>query len=935
MNWFVKFLFMMKLNFATFFLLLNFSQAAFAADLNTNRFLPNADFGEGKEAPAVWKLSKDSKNLRLVRDTQSFKGGPASLRLENTGGVAEGDALTDLWQSVPQGEFTLSGFAKASGNWEKAQLSIQSLNQGFGGMDWIVTHEIKPSTEWQPFSTKIKLNKDAAFALLHLIVKGEGTIHLDDFKIQTADAPSFNATADKKPVATMPVRYSSAQLHKWEQVFIGAGGTPTVLAQHPRDPDVLYAGMDVGGPMRRDGKNNRWIPLVDFLGPNQIALYHVESLALDANDANVIYYSAGKEWQNGAPSILKSANRGHSWTIVPLKNRKGKPVFITNGRTGQRLQVNPNNSQLLFYGSRKDGLFKSDNAGKSWQQITDFPVAGQPPDGMSISFVQFDKANRLIYVQAMMPKDSKAASGLYRSSDGGQGWQLIEGAPPGIGKLDSQGTLYIAGKTLQRYKNGEWENITPPGASDFSALAISPADPNLIALARDHCGGGNALYRSKDGGKTWTEFNDNDFERGKKTSLGQLQPWEGGNNGAHAYACASDFTFDGNSPKKLWMTNWPGVWSCRDFTEDVLHWRAEVEGHEEVCLFDLACPPKSKNGTGAPLISGMMDVGGFRHADVNQMPSSQMVGIKTPYNNAPEDITDIDFCETEPNFIAVVGGWKYQDWMNGPKNAAAGFSLDNGRTWQNFASVPFKEARGGRVAVNAANEDNIVWIPRDNLNGTNKGNTPVYFSKDRGKTWTAAQGAPFGLIFGEFVYTFYQPLESDRVQANTFYIWDRRDGRFYRSNDGGATWKHTATLPAQPGAHFDRHTVRAAPGLKGEVWIAADNGGLFRSIDGGENWTKLNGIEKAWAFGWGAPLAPNAPPIAYLLGRVASSGIKEVAMYRSLDKGATWQLINDPQTQGWGQATVVNGDRQTPGRVYVGTNGRGIFYGDAPRKGKS
>ncbi|MDQ3812677.1 MAG: hypothetical protein M3347_01845, partial [Armatimonadota bacterium] len=556
-----------------------------AADANTARFLPNADFAEGKDAPAGWKLNKEATNLRLVRDTVDFKGDPAALRVETTG-PAKGDVMTDLWKAVPPGTFTLSGYAKASGHWKQAQLAVQSLKEGWGGADWIVVHDIKPSNDWQPFSKSITFSKDAKFALIHLIVEGEGMLHIDELKIETADAPAFDPAAEKKPIRTTPVRFAGQNLYNWKQVFIGAGGTPTVFAQHPKDPGVIYCGMDVGGPMRRDVQNNRWIPLADVWGPNNISLYHTENIALDANDPDVVYYSAGKEWQSGQPSILKSTNRGATWTQVALKNREGKDVFITNGRTGKRLAVDPHNSQTLFYGSRKDGLFKSSDAGKSWQQITSFPVGhplgGQSPDGMSISFVLFDPNSRTIYVQAGMPKDTKASSGVYRSDDSGATWKKLDAGPSGgVGELDAQGTLYVAGSGIWRYKNGAWQEITPQKNKSYSAVAISPADPQLIAVAQSNCGWGNAIFRSTDGGATWTEYNDNDFqERGKKTSVAELQPWEGGNSGAHAYACVSSLTFDRADPKKLWMTSWPGVWSCRDFTADVLHWRAEVEGHE-------------------------------------------------------------------------------------------------------------------------------------------------------------------------------------------------------------------------------------------------------------------------------------------------------------------------------------------------------------------
>lgn len=903
---------------------------AFAADVNTARFLGNSGFEEGTDTVPCWR-GEGAKNLKFKRDTQDFKSGAASLRIEAgvNGEACEGDVMTDLWKSVPRGAFVISGFVKLKGAFEKAQILAQSLGEGGAGKDWVIIADVKPGADWQPFSKEIDFAADSKFARLHLQVKGQGVLLLDDLKIETADAPKVNEAADKKPIGQQTVQFNGTKQYNWDQVAVGAGGTPTALAIHPKDPTVIYAAMDIGGPMRWNVKAKRWTPLADQFGPDQVALYHTECLALDAGNPDVVLYSAGKEWTSGKPSILKSANRGATWTIVPLKNRDGKDVYITNGRTGKRLAIDPNNSTIVFYGSRKDGLFKSVSGGDKWRQIVDFPDFPTSPDGVNIGFILFDAASgrmpntgtKKIYVEADF--EDKSRSGIYCSDDGGVNWKKLEGAPSGVGELDSQGTLYVAGQGVKRWRKNTWEDITPDKSLQYSAIAISPANPNIIVCVQDHCGGGNNLFRTMDGGKNWTKYSDDDFEnRGKKSIHGEMQPWEGGTNGAHIFACASDLAFDRADPKKLWMTHWPGVWSCRDITADILQWRAEMEGYEEASVFDAVSPSK-----GAPLISGMIDVGGFRHANLSQMPAKQMVGIKTPYNGAPEDVTDIDFCEGDANFIAVTGGWKYQDGTSGPKNAAAGFSTDNGVTWQNFASTPFEGARGGRIAVNAANRDNMVWIPRDTLGGDDKGNTPAYFTKDRGQTWQAATGAPLGMVYGAFVYTFYQPLEADRVKADTFYLWDRRDGRFYRSEDGGATWKHSATLPAQSGANFDQHTLRAAPGIAGEVWVAANDKGLFRSSDAGESWTKLQGIERAWRFGWGFNKAK--APVAYVLGTVRGDNIaRTVALYRSDDMGKTWLRLDDAN-RGWGQASVINGDRQVPGRVYVGTNGRGIFYGDS------
>ena len=73
--------------------------------------------------------------------------------------------------------------------------------------------------------------------------------------------------------------------------------------------------------------------------------------------------------------------------------------------------------------------------------------------------------------------------------------------------------------------------------------------------------------------------------------------------------------------------------------------------------------------------------------------------------------------------------------------------------------------------------------------------------------------------------------------------------------------------------------------------------------------------------------APGRGRTAYAAAKVA--GVRGI--FRSTDAGQTWVRINDDQHQ-WGRAgdTALTGDPRIFGRVYVGTNGRGIIYGDGP-----
>lgn len=97
----------------------------------------------------------------------------------------------------------------------------------------------------------------------------------------------------------------------------------------------------------------------------------------------------------------------------------------------------------------------------------------------------------------------------------------------------------------------------------------------------------------------------------------------------------------------------------------------------------------------------------------------------------------------------------------------------------------------------------------------------------------------------------------------------------------------------------------------------------------------MAGVQESHALGFGKA-APSSQkgrsrrpgfPALFQTGRVSATH-DGVAVLRSDDAGATWIRINDDQHQwGW-TGEVITGDPRVHGRVYLGTNGRGIQYAE-------
>jgi photosystem II stability/assembly factor-like uncharacterized protein len=249
-----------------------------------------------------------------------------------------------------------------------------------------------------------------------------------------------------------------------------------------------------------------------------------------------------------------------------------------------------------------------------------------------------------------------------------------------------------------------------------------------------------------------------------------------------------------------------------------------------------------------------------------------------------------------------------------------GYSLDAGKIWQPAASVPNPESKLGSVAVSS---DGTVWVWSPDpiyTFGRAPEPTPVWLTTDRGSTWTQCQGIPPNTR-----------VIADRVNPSDFYGMDLFGGKFFISNDRGRHFtqqplKLGTRLPLQRGNRGDNRggqdRMYATPNREGDLWIAAFDG-LYHSTDTGKTFSRIKGVEEIHAFGFGKGAPGTHFSALYLIG--VDRGVRGI--FRSDDIGRTWVRINDDQHQ-WGLVLHVTGDPKLYGRVYVGTHGRGILYGD-------
>lgn len=699
------------------------------------------------------------------------------------------------------------------------------------------------------------------------------------------------AAAAEKQTTSQSVMTSAN--YEWNTVPMGGGGYVSGMVMHPTEPDLIYIRTDVGGMYRWNPTDSSWIPLLNHITMAEKNLYGIDSIAIDPSNPDIVYAAAGK-YDYWTPSdILKSTDRGETWVRTNLKNGTSDVKMKSNGDqrdAGERIAVDPNNSNIVYFASRFDGLWKSTTAASpgSWTRVSSFPVTGNAPSGLT--FVTFapnsSGGGSTLYVGAW-------GGGMYKSLDGGNVWTQMSGSPTHpVKPVSAPGdVLYLGHHTgLAKFERstGAWTDITPPASANvrFSAVAVDPANPSIVMAVSNNGGHNNPIYRSTDGGANWSTVS---------YYKDQTVPWA---PGWHWSSATSSILIDPFHPNRVWYSDWYNVWRTDNINDSTSTWVSYPKGHEEIVTVSNLTSPPSGN---VKLFSGVADVGGFDHTSLVAPPE------KTYYNGGGLQYlltTGVDFQESNPNFVVRVGTNGWQGAGDG------GYSLDQGKTYTKFTK-PWSTASGGRVAISATSE-RIVWYPRGY-------DAVPWVSTDRGATWTSSAGAPAGAVGGgSSIFKYNQPLASDRVNGDKFYVYN--GGKFYRSNDGGLNWTLVnSTLPN----NGDNHNVYAAPGVEGEVWVSLDDKGLFRSTDSGTTFVKQTQVDRAFliALGKGAPGLTT--PAVYVYGKVNG----EDGIFRSDDRGTTWVKISVANFIPGNDPNIMGADRQVYGRVYVGTNGSGIIYG--------
>lgn len=686
-----------------------------------------------------------------------------------------------------------------------------------------------------------------------------------------------------------------AETYKWDTVAVGGGGFVSGVIPAKTERGLFYARTDVGGAYRWDAQRERWIPLLDWLPEADMGYMGVESLAIDPKNAGNIYLMVGTSYFNGGKSaILRSRDYGRTFEATDITAQfkvHGNGMGRSNG---ERLQVDPGDSNVLYAGSRADGLFRSSDAGVSWNRMASLPVTATP-NGNGISFVLPDPASvdggaaQRLFVG--VSRLDSAGPNLYFSYDGGASFEPVVGGPAGL--MPHRAVLSPDGKLYITYANGagphpteleptnrgqvweydavagNWTDITPAGMpGPFSGISMDPADPRHLVLStvnvwypQGQGAWGDRIFTTRNAGRQWVDVVARGFALDPK-GIDWIR------NGAIHWT--GDVQFDPFDTKAAWVISGNGVFRTANLDAPTTTWAFEVAGLEETVPFAVQRLPNGK------LASVIGDFDGFLQDGPAQYGARFSPEMGTTTGLA---------ASADGRVLARVGKELY-------------YSSNGGTSWN---KAPVTNGVRGQLTL-AADGGVLLHSP--------EGGTVTYRSANYGASWSAVSGLELQNA---------RPV-ADSVNPRKFYAYDTGNGQMLVSEDGGNSFAARGTL-GRGGAKG----IAVTPGIEGDIWACQSGGGLAHSTDSGASFAKIGSVAACSAVGIGKAAPGAGYPTLFIWGTVGATR----GVLRSTDQGQTWVRVNDDAHQygGIGNANFLAGDMTAFGTVYMSTVGRGIAYG--------
>jgi photosystem II stability/assembly factor-like uncharacterized protein len=568
--------------------------------------------------------------------------------------------------------------------------------------------------------------------------------------------------------------------------------------------------------------------------------------------------------------IFRSLDYGAHWTTVGHAG-------------GEFFRSDPFDADTLYMNT-----LKSTDGGATWTDLTygyDWPGTDGWPGWHSQIFPDPVQSGRLYLAAASLNGFESEATGLLRSTDGGQTWTLVTsglGTDTSVTALEfGSGVLYLgtlAGNLYQSTDAGDtWTQIgSAPALESIGVITLSPFDANSLWITTH--------YQATAQAKMALVHLDEDPVRVEEKSN-----WPADQYVRSLFMTGADTLYA--------ATNWDNAWRS---TDGGANW-------------DLFNPSDGKPGYSLAIDPWDESQQTFYIAD-------ERYGVqKTSNGGASWQVSNSGLHAMSPNFIKVDVQNPARVYSKIVENGWPGiFVSDDGAQSWNFSPLePEGSDHTPITSMLGINAGRVFAGAHGYTDG--KMGPQLYYSDSQGASWTSINIA----AVSGYEDSFHMPwtLEVDPFEPDTLVMTavignrdmtsDEYVSEIYRSTDNGLTWQGVG-LAAQVGTINNLGSLAFDPVNAGVLYAAGDHA-ILKSTDHGLTWTVLVSGEQ---YMLGGPIAVEpVAPYRVFIGRLFSA-----------DGGETWDDFNypiDPQ-----QIVFVPGtDTMYVGGsgLYVSNNGGETF----------
>lgn len=668
----------------------------------------------------------------------------------------------------------------------------------------------------------------------------------------TPPPPTYSPSLYSDPKATS----SLFKALRWRNVGPFRGGRSVAVTGVPGRLFEAYFGGVNGGVWKTTNGGQTWANITD--GKTDISSVGVITVA--PSDPNVVYVGTGegqlREDLTYGTGVYRSTDAGETWHHLGLSDTQQIPDIVVDPRDPDRAYVAAMGH--AFGPNAERGVFRTTDGGKSWKKVLFLD------DSTGAIDLTIDPSNPRILFAAMwkfqrMPWGMNAGggrSGLWKTNDGGDTWTELT-FNPGIPRR-------LLGKI---------------------GISVSPANPRRIYAsieAPDSLGG---MYRSDDGGDTWTA-----------TSLDQrwsVRPWY--------YSAVTADPRDENTVYLMNLSVWRSVDGGKTFN------RVPVpHGDTHIMWVDPNDPKHLMNGNdGGGTIS--FD-GGDTWSSIYNQPTAQFYHVTTD-NRWPYWIYG---AQQDNSAIAVAsrsddGSIGERDYYNVAGCENATISVD-----PRDPNVTYGGCYMGQLTrsdrANRQDRDISVWLP--NYDGWAAADVPNRFQ------WTFP--------------TLIAPHDPNTLYVTSQNVWrSRNEGTSWEKISPDLTTHDPATLGRSGGPiHGDMtgtewyatiYAFGESPVTAGVLWAGSDDGMIHVSRDAGANWTNVTppNYGKFTRTAGVEPSRYDAGTVYVAANRYQQDDYKPY-LWKTSDYGKTWTAITTGLPVG-AYARSIREDPVRRGLLYVGT----------------